>query len=170
MVFIHLTLISNMRNLTIIKTKKGKSARAWNKKKRIHSVVKNYILAWLASHLTENFNQYFYKLAGIKIGKNVQIMPEVKMEIFFPENITIGNNVVIGQDAFLAGHEFNVNEFRYGPITIEDDVLIGARSFILPGVTIGKGSLVSANTTVYKDVPKGVVAFGSPMQFKKIKK
>lgn len=159
-----------MRNLTIIKTKKGKSARAWQKKKNIISVLKNWFLAWIASHLTENLNQFFYRSMGIKIGKNVQIMPDTKMEIFFPENITIGNNVVIGQDCFIAGHEFNVSEFRYGPIVIEDDVLIGARCFILPGITIGKGSLVSANTTIYKDVPAGVVAFGSPMEFKKIKK
>lgn len=159
-----------MRNLTIIKTKKGKSARAWQQKKSIIRVLKNWALNWFGSHLTENLNQHFYRANGIKIGKNVQIMPDVKMEIFFPENISIGNNVVIGQDTFIAGHEFNVSEFRYGPIVIEDDVLIGARSFILPGVRIGKGSLVSANTTVYKDVPKNVIAFGSPIQFKKIKK
>ncbi len=159
-----------MRNLTVIQTKKGKSARAWQKKKNILQVLKNWILAWIASHLTENLNQHFYRGMGIKIGKNVQIMPDVKMEIFFPENITIKNNVVIGQETFITGHEFNVSEFRYGPIIIEDDVLIGARCFILPGVTIGKGSLISANTTIYKDVPRGVVAFGSPMQFKEISK
>ncbi len=158
-----------MRDLEIIKTKKGKSSTAWKEKKSTFKVIKNWTLAFLASRAIGNLNQFFYRAMGISIGKNVQIMPDVKMEIFFPEKIIIKDNVVIGQEVFIAAHEFNVDEFRFGSIIIEEDVLIGARSFILPGVTIGKGSLISANTTIYKDVPSGVIAFGSPMQFKEIK-
>ena len=155
-----------MRNITILKTKKGESSIGWKKKKSTFTVTKNWILAWIATKTPGKGNQYWYKLMGIKIGKNVQIMPGIRIDIFFPELITIGDNVVIGQEAFIACHEFNVTQFRYGPIKIRKNVLIGARAFILPGVTIGDNAIVPANTTIYKDVPKNNIAFGSPLQFK----
>ena len=107
---------------------------------------------------------------GLSIGANAQVMPDQKIDIFFPENISIGENSIVGQDCFFACHEFNVDEFRYGKIEIEKNVLIGARCFLLPGIKIGAGSLVSAGTVIYKDVPNGVLAFGSPLQFKELKK
>lgn len=48
------------------------------------------------------------------------------------------------------------------PIVIEDNVWIGANSLVLPGVTIGQGSVISANSVVTKDVPPLVVAGGNP--------
>ena len=155
-----------MRNITILKTKAGESSLGWKKKKSTLSVTKNWIFAWLATKMPGNANQFFYKKMGVTIGKNVQIMPGVRMEIFFPELIKISDNVVIGQEAFIACHEFNVSEFRFGPITIGKNVLIGARCFILPGVTIGDNAIVPANTTIYKSVKENNIAYGSPLQFK----
>jgi maltose O-acetyltransferase len=48
------------------------------------------------------------------------------------------------------------------PITIEDEVWIGANSTICAGVTIGKGSIIGAGSVVTKDIAAGVVAMGSP--------
>jgi acetyltransferase-like isoleucine patch superfamily enzyme len=158
-----------MRDIIVIKTKEGKSSQVWIKKKSRISVVKNWVLSWFASRTPGNSNQFFYKLMGVKIGKNVQIMPDLRMDIFFPELIEISDNVVIGQETFIACHEFNITEFRYGKIKIGKNVLIGARTFILPGVTIGDNSMVSANSTIYKDVPANSLAFGSPLQFKELK-
>jgi acetyltransferase-like isoleucine patch superfamily enzyme len=158
-----------MRNLTIIKTPFGKSSMAWTQKKNFFRVTLNWFLCRVADIFTfTQKKQFLYRLMGVKIGKNVQIMPNVFLDIFFPELITIEDNVVIGMDAFVSCHEFNPSEFRYGPITIKQNTLIGARSFILPGVVIGEKSLVGAMTVVTKDVPSNVVAFGSPLQFKEI--
>ena len=158
-----------MRNVTKIGSEHGKSSFAWRKIKPLHRVMFNWILAKTASIMPINSKPFFYRLMGIKIGKNVQIMPDFKVDIFFPELITIGDGCVIGQDAFFACHEFNTNEFRYGAITLKENVLIGARSFVLPGVIIGENSLVSAMTLIYSDVPSNVLAFGSPLQFKELK-
>ena len=154
-----------MRNIQIIQTKNGKSSEAWKQKKSSLVVIKNWLLAWTASRLPF-INKTCYKAMGIKIGKNVQIMPDIRMEIFFPEEIEIGDNVVIGQETFIAAHEFNVHEFRHGKIKIGNNVLIGARAFLLPGITIGENAIIPANTTIYKDVPANNIAFGSPLQFK----
>ena len=48
------------------------------------------------------------------------------------------------------------------PITIEDDVWIGANSIILPGVTIGKGSVIGAGSVVTGQIPPMVLAAGNP--------
>ena len=48
------------------------------------------------------------------------------------------------------------------PITVGDDVFIGARSIILPGVSIGSGAAIGAGSVVTKDVPEGAVAAGNP--------
>lgn len=47
-------------------------------------------------------------------------------------------------------------------MTIEDEVWLGGHVTILPGVTIGRGSIIGAGSVVTKDVPAGVVAAGNP--------
>lgn len=54
----------------------------------------------------------------------------------------------------------------YGkPIVIEDKVWIGINSTILPGVRIGYGSIVGANSVVTKDVPPMTMVAGNPARF-----
>ena len=48
------------------------------------------------------------------------------------------------------------------PIVIEDDVWIGARVIVLPGVRIGTGSIIGAGSVVTKDVPRFAIVGGVP--------
>ena len=48
------------------------------------------------------------------------------------------------------------------PITVGDDVWIGANVTVLMGVTIGSGSVIGAGSVVTRDIPGGVIAAGSP--------
>ena len=83
--------------------------------------------------------------------------------------------VYIGANAFIApgvciacsGHAILSEQRAQGigtskPITIEDDVWIGANSTVCGGVTIGKGSIIGAGSVVNKDIPSGVIAAGNP--------
>lgn len=83
--------------------------------------------------------------------------------------------VHIGANAFIApgvciacaGHAMLPEQRAQGigyskPITIEDDVWIGANATICGGVTIGKGSIIGAGSVVTKDIPAGVIAVGNP--------
>lgn len=83
--------------------------------------------------------------------------------------VTIGNNVFIAPNVGLhtAGHPLDSkrrNEgLEYaGPITIEDDVWIGAGVQVCPGVTIGHGAVVAAGAVVTKDVAPDTVVAGVP--------
>jgi acetyltransferase-like isoleucine patch superfamily enzyme len=80
--------------------------------------------------------------------------------------IKIGNNVAIGPECifFAAGHDYlriNLPDTA-SSIIIEDNVWVGGRSIILPGVTISEGAVVGAGSVVTKNVPSWSVVVGNP--------
>ncbi|MEF2782182.1 sugar O-acetyltransferase [Erysipelotrichaceae bacterium HCN-30851] len=85
--------------------------------------------------------------------------------------ISIGSHCFIGPNCgmYTANHPLLASERNRGlekasPIIIEDDVWIGADVTILPGVRIGKGSVIGAKSVVTKDIPSNVIAAGNPCQ------
>lgn len=89
--------------------------------------------------------------------------------------ITIGNGVLTGRWVTITdnGHgksseiaeeipPIKRNLFSKGPVVIGDNVWIGDKATILPGVTIGKNSIIAANSVVTHDIPANTVAAGNP--------
>lgn len=81
--------------------------------------------------------------------------------------ITIGDGVFIGPKCNLITINHDVNpdnrSATYGrPIVIEDKVWIGINSTVLPGVRIGYGSIVGAQSVVTRDVPPMTIVAGNP--------
>lgn len=83
--------------------------------------------------------------------------------------VTFGDGVFIAPNCCFttAEHAIDPAMRRAGveiakPITVGDDVWIGAGTVVLAGVTIGDGSVIGAGSVVTKDVPAGVVAVGVP--------
>lgn len=81
--------------------------------------------------------------------------------------IEIGDDVFIGPKCNLItiNHDINPDNrsATYGkPIKIEDKVWIGINATILPGVTLGYGCIVGANSVVTKDVPPMTIVAGNP--------
>lgn len=83
--------------------------------------------------------------------------------------ITIGNHVFIGPFCgfYTANHPLNAKRRNEGleqalPITIEDNVWLGANVTVVGGITIGSGSVIAAGSVVTKDIPPNVVAGGVP--------
>lgn len=98
---------------------------------------------------------------GVFINHNCVILDGAK--VIIKDHVFIAPNCGIST----AGHPLDVQRRKEGleyayPITIEEDVWIGAGVQILPGVTIGKGSVIAAGSIVNKDIPAGVVAAGNP--------
>lgn len=100
-----------------------------------------------------------------EIGKGVEIGDRTRIgaHSFIPEGFTVGNDVFIGP--FFCG----TND-RYPPSSrenwlktrIEDGARIGASVTVLPGIVIGKGSLIGAGSVVTHDVPEGEKWCGVP--------
>lgn len=111
--------------------------------------------------------------SGLSIGDNSSL--GIDSEAFGP--IRIGRDVMMGPECVIltrnhAHFRTDVPMIRQGyedyrPVTIGDDVWIGRRVIILPGVSIGDGAIVSAGAVVTKDVEPYTVVGGVPA--KKIK-
>lgn len=74
--------------------------------------------------------------------------------------------MTIAPQAYLLAHDAStkrlINYTKVGSINIEDDVFIGARALIMPGITIGRGSIIAAGSVVTKSVPNGCIVAGNP--------
>lgn len=101
----------------------------------------------LGNHVYANFNLTLVDDTHIYIGDYVMIAPNVTLS-------TAGHPIEPEMRKKIA--QFNI------PIHIEENVWIGANSVILPGVTIGKNSVIGAGSVVTKDIPANVVAVGNP--------
>lgn len=115
-------------------------------------------------------------------GKNIHFGNKVivNMNCTFLDNnrINIGNNVMIAPDVriFTATHSVYLSERMpertvkgasicdtiAHPVTIEDGVWIGGGAVVLPGVTIGRNSVIGAGSVVTKNVPENSIAVGNP--------
>ena len=105
----------------------------------------------------------------IEIGEYCQLNPYT---VVYGGQIKIGNNVMIAPHCMIASgnHDFKqmstsmrfTNAIISKPITIEDDVWIGANSTITDGVIIGKGAVVAANSCVTSDVIPYSIVGGVP--------
>lgn len=83
--------------------------------------------------------------------------------------VTFGDNVFVAPNCVFAtaGHPLDAEERRQGleyayPVTVGDDVWFGASVTVLPGVSIGSGTVIGAGSVVTRDIPPGVVAAGNP--------
>jgi len=108
-----------------------------------------------------------YRLIGVKIGKYVVIAAYVELDPYFPELITIEDNVIIGVGSIILAHEYSQNKLRKGRVHIKKRALIGADCLVRSGVTIGEHATVAAKSLVNRDVEDNTVVGGVPA--KKIK-
>ncbi|CAN8070770.1 unnamed protein product [Agarophyton chilense] len=84
--------------------------------------------------------------------------------------VIIGNNVLVGPGVhiYTAMHPHDVKTRHYRnlemaqPVTIGSNVWLGGKAIILPGVTIGEGSIIGAGSVVTKDIPPFSMAVGNP--------
>ena len=144
-------------------------------------------------HSPEEVRDYLSQIIGRKVDESVTLLPPFYVD--FGKNIRIGKRcwiqqgctffdrggITIGNDVFIApkvnlitiNHDSDPENrsATYGrPIVIEDKVWIGINSTILPGVTVGYGSIVGANSVVTHDVSPYTVVGGNPAKFiKKIR-
>jgi len=140
------------------------SLQYWWKAAHPLKVIRNFVVIFLARFIPSmKAKAFLYRRVGMKVGPNVSVGLMAMFDVFFPEEITIGANCVIGYNTVILGHEFLVNEWRRGPVAIGENVMIGANCTILPGVEIGDGAVISAMSLVNRDVPAGVVAGGVPV-------
>lgn len=132
----------------------------------------NRVLQWLAEVAPgeRSLRPWLHRRRGVKMGKNCGVARSALLETNHPNLISIGDNVYIGVRATVVGH------FRQDPppaerrrkdlvtVRIGDRVFIGAGALILPNVTIGEGSVVTAGSVVTRSVPPHTLVQGNPAE------
>lgn len=177
--------------MTIFKDKMGNKLTFSEALPKIIDRIKNYfldfelmLLRWVGYLPFHHLRRLTYRLAGIKIGKGSAI--HMGANFFQPKGISIGEDSIIGNHAFLDGraslkignhvdiasevmiynseHDVHREDMKAieEPVVIEDYAFIGPRVIILPGVKIGKGAVVAAAAMVTKNVLPGKIVGGVP--------
>jgi maltose O-acetyltransferase len=137
---------------------------AWRLRKKL-------LKRWARNAFFPSYRVSLLRLCGFTIGDDVYIADDfiIVEELTDRGNVSIGNRVSIAPRVTLvtSSHPNNsrIRSFApvsHGSITIEDDAWLGAGCIILPGVRIGRGAVIGANSVVAQDVlPLHVVA-GQP--------
>lgn len=113
----------------------------------------------------------YARSVGVQVGEDCRLI-DIRRAQFGSEPylISIGNRVTIASGVSFSTHDGGVSTLRhkypdidvFGKITIEDNVFVGMKATILPGVTIGRDSIIAAGALVNRDVPAGSVVGGVP--------
>lgn len=126
---------------------------------------------------TPNLVEYY--TPSIQIGNGVSIGEDAHITCI--NKIVIGNNVLIGKKVLITDNAHGSSKrdildiapinrplYSKGPIVIEDNVWIGEKASIMPGVHIGKGAVIGANAVVTKNVPPYAIVGGIPAKIIKM--
>ena len=104
---------------------------------------------------------------NIEIGEN--FFANHNMVVLDCAKVKFGNNVFVAPNCgfYTAGHPIDAERRNQGleyayPITVGDNVWIGAGVQVMPGVTIGSNVVIGGGSVVVKDIPDNVVAVGNP--------
>lgn len=138
----------------------------------------------MSPQLAYGFRRWLLRCFGASVGAGAIIRPSV--EITYPWKVRIGANAwvgdhvvlyslgeieigdhaVVSQGSYLCtgDHDYAQFEFpiRARKITVEPEAWVAADVFIAPGITIGRGAVIGARSSVFSDMPSGMVCIGYP--------
>ena len=131
---------------------------------------RNWFLGNLVRWSPRGIILVIHRLRGVKIGKDCYIDPNAIIETAYPENITIGDDVRVTARAIIMTHikaphylrESGIMPVVLKPVVLEDHSFIGVNSVIMPGVTVGKCSVVASGAVVLTNVPPFTMVAGNP--------
>jgi acetyltransferase-like isoleucine patch superfamily enzyme len=104
--------------------------------------------------------RYFTKVWGMDIHPTVQFSLRTRFDMTYPRGVHVAERTYIAFNAVVLTHDRTRGLYlhtRIGP-----RCFIGANSMILPGVTVGEGSIVGAGAVVTADVPPHSIVAGNP--------
>lgn len=128
---------------------------------------------FLPSIMFHYVRPYVWKLIGVNMGKNVAVGYGVYLDVDGAKRVKIGDNVMIASQCLLLCHRRDLRTYNRSVlqvslpylkegVVVNNNVIIGMRSVVLPGVTIGEGAVVAAGSVVVKDVPPFTIVGGNP--------
>jgi putative colanic acid biosynthesis acetyltransferase WcaF len=152
-------------------------------KVQIWWIVQDTLFRW-SPQVLFGWRNWLLRLFGAKIGKHVNIRSTVRVTypwklsigdhvwigddcvLYNLGEITIGNNVALAHKVYLntGGHDYQKTTFDIfsKPVVLEDQCWLTNDVYIAPGVTIGKGTIIAARSSVLTSMPEGKICAGTP--------
>lgn len=165
----------------------GKPKSPWESSHRAYKLIWQFVWGFFCHLTPKPFNPwrlfvlkcfgcrisgtpFVHQTAKIENPKNLEIEDRAcigaNAVIYSLDKICIGKNSIVAQESYLCSgtHEFESGKFDLitKPIVIEENVFVGARAFIMPGITLGKDSIIGACSVVTKSVDPGKKVAGNP--------
>lgn len=150
------------------------------------------ILFPLSLHNWNTFRAWLLRLFGAKVGKEVIIRPTARFTypwkiaisdyswigddvvLYSINSITIGSHCVVSQKSYLCTGSHDPRDPTFSlitaPIKIGNGVWIASDCFVAAGVSIGANSVIGARSSVFRNIPAGQVAWGSPCKSRYLRK
>jgi acetyltransferase-like isoleucine patch superfamily enzyme len=103
---------------------------------------------------------YYVRWLGMDIDPSAWFSLKVHFDHTHPRGIHVGADSYVAFGAVILAHD--MTRGVYADTRIGRRCFIGAHSIVLPGLTIGDGSIVGAGSVVTRDVPAGTIVAGNP--------
>lgn len=111
--------------------------------------------------LHANWGRHTHLGNNVYVNFNLTLVDDT--DVFIGDNVMIAPNVIIATGTHPISPELRLKAAQFNvPVRICNNVWLGARTVVLPGVTIGENSVIGAGSIVTKDIPANVVAVGNP--------
>jgi maltose O-acetyltransferase len=108
----------------------------------------------------------WYVKRGLRIGNRCNLLHPFDLDHSHCWLIELGDDVTFAPEVRVIAHDAStmrsVGHARIAPVRLGSRVFVGARTIILPGVTIGDDVVIGAGSVVSRDIPSGTVAVGNP--------
>jgi acetyltransferase-like isoleucine patch superfamily enzyme len=136
---------------------------------------RNWLLGNLVKVAPRGVILVLHRLRGVKMGADCFIDPSATLETAYPENITLGDDVRVTVGAIIMTHIKAPNYLRetglvpavLSPVVLEDHSFIGVNAVIMPGVRVGRASVVASGAVVVSNVPPYTMVAGNPAKIVK---
>jgi putative colanic acid biosynthesis acetyltransferase WcaF len=172
-------LIQNLSSFRLPAGFRGRSAIAV----QLWWLVQSTVFRW-SPQFAYGFRRWLLRRFGANIGRGVLIRPTVSITypwklsigdyawvgdhvvLYTLGEIEIGANAVVSQQSHLCtgSHDYSRPDFPIyaQKITVEPEAWVATQVFVAPGVTIGQGAVIGARSSVFADMPAGMICIGSP--------
>jgi len=135
----------------------------WTDARHPLRVMVNYVVVLVCRVCPSmRLKNWLLRRIGVTVGTGVAWGLESTPDVFWPDLITVEDHAIVGYDATVLCHEFLQEEYRTGEVVIGERAMVGAGAVVLPGVEVGAGAQVAANSLVTEDVPPDATVAGVP--------
>jgi len=137
----------------------------------LHKIIKS--LKFYFSVTSKKRYEKYLKKCGVKIGVGCEFygLPDITIDTTRPSLVEIGNNVIFTKGVIILthGYDWAVIREKYGdflgyaqPVKIKDNVFLGMRTIVLPGVVIAENCIIAAGSVVTKSTEADSIYAGIP--------